>query len=162
MHENHPKHCVGQLGDAPRVPAQQVTAADARLKCDPPQLSMNLKKGKDPHPQDKIQHLVFTKDARPLPLTLQPLFFLCLFCFLFATISLPVCAFFHSFPRFKGFGTEKTLAFSGFPSFIITIMKGGKLFYLQLELFYLQLRFFAYSPLRCFLDFPTVSKEAQL
>ena len=24
------------------------------------------KKGKDPHPQDKIQHLVFTKDPRPL------------------------------------------------------------------------------------------------
>ena len=24
------------------------------------------KKGKDPHPQDKIQHLDFTKDPRPL------------------------------------------------------------------------------------------------
>ena len=24
------------------------------------------KKGKDPHPQDKIQHLAFTKDPRPL------------------------------------------------------------------------------------------------
>ena len=26
----------------------------------------NWKKGKDPHPQDKIQHLDFTKDPRPL------------------------------------------------------------------------------------------------
>ena len=26
----------------------------------------NWKKGKDPHPQDEIQHLVFTKDPRPL------------------------------------------------------------------------------------------------
>ena len=25
-----------------------------------------LEEGKDPHPQDKIQHLVFTKDPRPL------------------------------------------------------------------------------------------------
>ena len=24
------------------------------------------RRGKDPHPQDKIQHLVFTKDPRPL------------------------------------------------------------------------------------------------
>ena len=28
--------------------------------------SKNWKKGKDPHPQDKIQHLDFTKDPRPL------------------------------------------------------------------------------------------------
>ena len=27
---------------------------------------MTWKKGKDPHPQDKIQHLDFTKDPRPL------------------------------------------------------------------------------------------------
>ena len=26
----------------------------------------NWKKGKEPHPQDKIQHLDFTKDPRPL------------------------------------------------------------------------------------------------
>ena len=26
----------------------------------------NWKKGKDPHPQDEIQHLDFTKDPRPL------------------------------------------------------------------------------------------------
>ena len=31
-------------------------------------------------------------------------------------------------------------------------LRGRKLFYLQLELFYLQLSFFAYSPLRRFLD----------
>ena len=35
----------------------------------------------------------------------------------------------------------------------------GKLFYLQLELFYLQLSFFAYNPLRCFLD--TISQCKQ-
>ena len=29
-------------------------------------LSPFWKKGKDPHPQDKIQHLAFTKDLRPL------------------------------------------------------------------------------------------------
>ena len=28
--------------------------------------SLVWKKGQDPHPQDKIQHLVFTKDPRPL------------------------------------------------------------------------------------------------
>ena len=28
--------------------------------------SKDWKKGKDPHPQDKIQHLDFTKDPRPL------------------------------------------------------------------------------------------------
>ena len=28
--------------------------------------SKNWKKGKDPHPQDKIQHLDFTKDRQPL------------------------------------------------------------------------------------------------
>ena len=28
--------------------------------------SKNWKKGKDPHPQDKIQHLDFTKDPGPL------------------------------------------------------------------------------------------------
>ena len=28
--------------------------------------AFNWKKGKDPHPQDKIQHLDFTKDPRPL------------------------------------------------------------------------------------------------
>ena len=35
------------------------------------------KKGKDPHPQDKIQHLDFTKDPRPL------------------YYKSPVCAFYH-------------------------------------------------------------------
>ena len=29
-------------------------------------LGDSWKKGKDPHPQDKIQHLDFTKDPRPL------------------------------------------------------------------------------------------------
>ena len=29
-------------------------------------VSKHWKKGKDPHPQDKIQHLDFTKDPRPL------------------------------------------------------------------------------------------------
>ena len=28
--------------------------------------TITWKKGKDPHPQDKIQHLDFTKDPRPL------------------------------------------------------------------------------------------------
>ena len=28
--------------------------------------ALSWKKGKDPHPQDKIQHLDFTKDPRPL------------------------------------------------------------------------------------------------
>ena len=28
--------------------------------------NLNWKKGRDPHPQDKIRHLDFTKDARPL------------------------------------------------------------------------------------------------
>ena len=31
-----------------------------------PNVSSFWKKGKDPHPQDKIQHLVFSKDPRPL------------------------------------------------------------------------------------------------
>ena len=35
----------------------------------------------------------------------------------------------------------------------------GKLFYLQLQLFYLQLSFFAYSPLRCFLDMLSHCKQ---
>ena len=38
------------------------------------------------------------------------------------------------------------------PPFFFFFRGGGKLVYLQLELFYLQLSFFAYSPLRCFLD----------
>ena len=50
------------------------------------------------------------------------------------------------------------------------VFGGGKLFYLELELFYLQLSFFADSPLRCFLDTlphckqrsSTVSKKAQI
>ena len=33
---------------------------------------VNWKKGKDPHPQDKIQHLDFTKDPRPLYYTTPP------------------------------------------------------------------------------------------
>ena len=33
---------------------------------DAPELYQNWKKGKDPHPQDKIQHLDFTKGPRPL------------------------------------------------------------------------------------------------
>ena len=37
------------------------------------------KKGKDPHPQDKIQHLDFTKDPRPL------------------YYKTPPCAFYHKF-----------------------------------------------------------------
>ena len=50
-----------------------------------------------------------------------------------------------------------------------TLFMGGKLFYLQLELFHLQLSFFAYSPLRRFLDtfshlklLSIVSKEAPI
>ena len=31
-----------------------------------PKFVVFWKKGKDPHPQDKIQHLDFTKDPRPL------------------------------------------------------------------------------------------------
>ena len=41
------------------------------------------KKGKDPHPQDKIQHLDFTKDARPL------------YC------ETPPCVFYHKNVRSK-------------------------------------------------------------
>ena len=39
-----------------------------RRQCNGKQLSRAIcwKKGKDPHPQDKIQHLDFTKDPRPL------------------------------------------------------------------------------------------------
>ena len=33
------------------------------------------KKGKDPHPQDKIQHLDFTKDPRPLYYKTPPVHF---------------------------------------------------------------------------------------
>ena len=41
------------------------------------------KKGKDPHPQDKIQHLDFTKDTRPL------------------YYKTPPCAFYHKNVRSK-------------------------------------------------------------
>ena len=41
------------------------------------------KKGKDPHPQDKMQHLVFTKDP-------QPLYY-----------NTPPCAFYHKNVRSK-------------------------------------------------------------
>ena len=41
------------------------------------------KKGKDPHPQDKIQHLDFTKDPRPL------------------YYKTPPCAFYHKNVRSK-------------------------------------------------------------
>ena len=41
------------------------------------------KKGKDPHPQDKIQNLVFTKDPRPL------------------YYKSPPCAFYHKSVRSK-------------------------------------------------------------
>ena len=41
------------------------------------------KKGKDPHPQDKIQHLDFTKDPRPL------------------YYKTPPCAFYHNNVRSK-------------------------------------------------------------
>ena len=41
------------------------------------------KKGKDPHPQDKIQHLDFTKDPRPL------------------YYKTPPCAFYHKNVRTK-------------------------------------------------------------
>ena len=33
---------------------------------------ISWKKGKDPHPQDKIQHLDFTKDPRPLYYKTRP------------------------------------------------------------------------------------------
>ena len=33
------------------------------------------KKGKDPHPQDKIQHLDFTKDPRPFYYKIPPCVF---------------------------------------------------------------------------------------
>ena len=43
----------------------------------------NWKKGKDPHPRDKIQHLDFTKDPRPL------------------YYKTPPCAFYHKNVRSK-------------------------------------------------------------
>ena len=44
---------------------------------------ISWKKGKDPHPQDKIQHLDFTKDPRPL------------------YYKTPPCAFYHKNVRSK-------------------------------------------------------------
>ena len=38
--------------------------------------ALSWKKGKDPHPQDKIQHLDFAKDPRPLYYKTPP----CVFC----------------------------------------------------------------------------------
>ena len=52
-------------------------------KIDPKKGGFHWKKGKGPHPQDKIQHLDFTKDPRPL------------------YYKTPPCAFYHKNVRSK-------------------------------------------------------------
>ena len=60
----------GKLASAKPLEVEEewngVKCCDPGCLAQPPNTRITWKKGKDPHPQDKIQHLDFTKDPRPL------------------------------------------------------------------------------------------------
>ena len=68
-----------------------------------PRHEFSWKKGKDPHPQDKIQHLDFTKDPRPL------------------YYKTPPCVFYHKISVVSSLVRLKSWGWGSFPHFQVSL-----------------------------------------